>query len=139
MQTGVVIVSAPEEMPVNETIELADRLADETDVDLAAVVVNRVLPELFGRGEEEIFERAADALTGPRRWPSAAGGDVAPLLDGAELAVTLRRTRAAHLQRLRAGLPSDLPLLYIPYLFARDEGVRATRQIAEALSEELGY
>ena len=53
--------------------------------------------------------------------------------------MTLRRTRAAHLPRLRAGLPADLPLLYIPYLFARDEGVRATRQIAEALSEELGY
>jgi anion-transporting ArsA/GET3 family ATPase len=138
VQTGVVIVSAPEEMPVNETIELADRLADETDVDLAAVVVNRVLPELFGRGEEEIFERLrtpehAEALA------AAAKGDIAPLLDGAELAVTLRRTRASHLQRLRSGLPSDLPMLYIPYLFARDDGVRATRQIAESLSEELGY
>jgi anion-transporting ArsA/GET3 family ATPase len=138
LQTGVVIVSAPEEMPVNETIELAERLDAETDVDLAAVIVNRVLPELFGRGEEEIFERLreperASALAG------AVGGDVTPLLDGAELAVTLRRTRAAHLQRLRAGLPPDLTMLYIPYLFTRDEGVRATRQVAEALSEELGY
>ncbi len=56
-QTGVVIVAAPEEMPVNETLELADRLAEETVVDLAAVVVNRVLPELFGRGEEEVFDQ----------------------------------------------------------------------------------
>jgi anion-transporting ArsA/GET3 family ATPase len=138
LQTGVVIVSAPEEMPVNETIELAERLDAETDVDLAAVIVNRVLPELFGRGEEEIFER----LREPERasvLAGATGGDVTPLLDGAELAVTLRRTRAAHLQRLRAGLPSDLTMLYIPYLFTRDEGVRATRQVAEALSEELGY
>jgi anion-transporting ArsA/GET3 family ATPase len=137
-QTGVVIVSAPEEMPVNETIELAERIAGETDVDLASVIVNRVLPELFARGEEEIFER----LRTPDRAAAlaeAAGGDVGPLLDGAELAVTLRRTRAAHLQRLRAGLPGDLPLLYIPYLFTRDEGVRATRQVAEALSQELGY
>jgi anion-transporting ArsA/GET3 family ATPase len=137
-QTGVVIVSAPEEMPVNETLELAARLDAETDVDLAAVIVNRVLPELFGRGEEEIFDR----LREPERaavLAGAAGGDVAPLLDGAELAVTLRRTRAAHLQRLRAGLPGDLSMLYIPYLFTRDEGVRATRQVAEALSEELGY
>src|SRR4051812_24656170 len=35
MQTGAVIVSAPEEMPVNETIELAERIGKETDVDLA--------------------------------------------------------------------------------------------------------
>ncbi len=138
VQTGVVIVSAPEEMPVNETIELAERLDSETDVDLAAVVVNRVLPELFGRGEEEIFDR----LREPERatvLAGAAGGDVTPILDGAELAVTLRRTRASHLQRLRSGLPNDLPMLYIPYLFTRDEGLRATRQVAEALSEELGY
>src|SRR4029453_1021979 len=45
----------PEEMPVNETIELAERLKNETVVDLASVVVNRVLPELFGRAEEEVF------------------------------------------------------------------------------------
>src|SRR4051812_4429116 len=55
--TGVVIVAAPEEMPVNETIELRKRIRDETDVEVAAVVVNRVLPELFGRGEEEVFYR----------------------------------------------------------------------------------
>ncbi len=33
------------------------RLDAETDVDLAAVIVNRVLPELFGRGEEALFDR----------------------------------------------------------------------------------
>ena len=59
-QTGVVIVAAPEEMPVNETLELADKLAAETVVDLAAVVANRVLPELFGRGEEEVFDQLDD-------------------------------------------------------------------------------
>jgi len=138
LQTGAVIVSAPEEMPVNETIELAGRLGAETDVDLAAVIVNRVLPELFGRGEEAIF----DLLRSPEHveaLAAAVGGGVGPILDGAELAVTLRRTRAGHLARLREGLPGDLPLLYIPYLFSRAEGVRATRQIAESLSEELGY
>jgi len=138
MLTGAVIVSAPEEMPVNETIELAARIGKETDVDLAAVIVNRVLPELFSRGEEEIFDllRGDDHLDD---LATAVGGDVGPILDGAELAVTLRRTRAEHLARLRDGLPTDLPLLYIPYLFSRAEGVRATRMIAEALSEEIGY
>jgi anion-transporting ArsA/GET3 family ATPase len=137
-QTGVVIVAAPEEMPVNETLELAARLDAETDVDLAGVVVNRVLPELFGRSEEEIFERlrepeAAAALA------EAVGGDVQPILDGAQLAVTLRRTRAGHLTTLREGLSPDLLTLYVPYLFARAVGVRATTQVAQHLGEELGY
>ena len=41
---------------MNETMELAGAVREETTVDLAAVVVNRVLPELFGRGEEQVFE-----------------------------------------------------------------------------------
>ena len=135
-QTGVVIVSAPEEMPVAETIELADRLRDETEVDLAAVVVNRVLPELFNEREEALFE----SLREPHRidaLSTAVGGDVTPVFDAAELAVTLRRSRAEHLATLRAGLDPSLPLIYVPYLFARSHGARATRQVAELLAEEL--
>lgn len=136
-QTGVVIVATPEEMPVNETLELAGRLRDETQVDLAAVVVNRVLPELFGRGEEEVFRRLQDLdVTG--RLAAAAGGSVRPMLDGADLAVRLRRTRAEHLTVLREGI-AGAELLYVPELFKRSDGVRATRQIAAALGAELGF
>ncbi len=137
-QTGVVIVATPEEMPVNETLELSARLRDETSVDLAAVVVNRVLPELFTRGEEEVFRslRTPDA-TGA--LAAAADGPVEALLDGAELAVKLRRTRAEHLGDLRSGLPAGVELLYVPELFQRTHGVRATGQIAESLGAELGY
>jgi anion-transporting ArsA/GET3 family ATPase len=134
--TGAVIVAAPEEMPVSETIELAGRLRTETTVDLAAVIVNKVLPELFGRGEEEIFERLrAD----PTALEAAAGGAVTAALDGARLAVTLRRTRAAHLDRLRRELDPPAPLLYVPYLFTRTHGVRATTTVAESLGAELGH
>ncbi len=55
-RTGLVAVTTPEEMPVAETLELAGRVAAETTVRVSAVVVNRVLPELFGRREEEVFE-----------------------------------------------------------------------------------
>ena len=138
--TGLVIVATPEEMPVSETIELAGRVREETEVDLAAVAVNRVLPELFGRGEEEVFA-ALDAPAGRSALAGDGGlGDaVEPLLDAAKLAVTLRRTRAEHLERLRDGLPSAVPLLYVPYLFVRSHGRRATRQVAQALAAELGY
>jgi anion-transporting ArsA/GET3 family ATPase len=148
-RTGVVVVATPEEMPVTETLELAARLRSETEVDLAAVVVNRVLPELFSRGEEEVF-RQLQAPELAAELAKAADGPVQPVLDGAELAVRLRRTRAEHLDRLRDGLTErELPagravtagteLLYLPELFQRRQGVRATRQIAAALGEELGY
>jgi hypothetical protein len=43
-----------------------------------------------------------------------------------------------HLERLRDGLPDDLPLVYLPFLFHRSHGVRATSRIAEALGDEMG-
>src|SRR5690606_7526588 len=115
-QTGVVIVATPEEMPVNETLELAGRLGEQTSVDLAAVVVNRVLPELLTRGEEGVFG-ALGQPEGAAALAEAAGGPVETLLDGAELAVRLRRTRAEHLGDLRAGLAAGIELLYVPELF----------------------
>lgn len=135
--TGVVVVTTPEEMPVAETLELTAALRSETTVDVAAVVVNRVLPELFAAREEEVFE----GLGRPAAVAHLAGAleaDPVPLLDAARLAVTLRRTGAGHLERLRAALPGDIPTLYLPYLFAREQGRRATRRIADELAAELG-
>ena len=136
--TGLVAVCTPEEMPVAETIELADRVRDETTVQLSSVVVNRVLPELFGRQEEAVFDELASARMVPR-LDEAVGGSTAPVLDAARLAVTLRRTRAAHLDELRRGIDPSVPLLYLPYLFTRSHGLRTTRQVAASLGEELGY
>ncbi|HWE57777.1 MAG TPA: ArsA family ATPase [Acidimicrobiales bacterium] len=139
--TGLVVVATPAEMPVSETLELTDRVAKETNVDLAAVVVNRVLPELFGRGEEEVFERlAGDDGTGSRELLEAeVGGALSPLLEAARLTVTMRRSRTEHLERLREAIDPEIPMLYMPYLFFRAHGLRATHQIADALSAELGY
>ena len=136
-QTGLVAVCTPEEMPVNETLELATRVKEETTVRLSAVVVNRVLPELFGQREEEVFEQLrqpeTEALLSER-----AGGPVAPVLEAARLAVTLRRTRSAHLQRLQAGLPQGVPVLLLPYLFSRSFGARTTRQVAHVAGRGAG-
>ena len=137
--TGAVIVASPEEMPVNETLELPARIATETNVDLAAVVVNRVLPELFGRGEEEVFDRLREpdgvaalepggrraGRDGPRR--GRAGGHAAA-----------HPGRAPH-PAARGPRPATSSCSTCPSCSPSHHGVRATRQVAEALGAELGY
>ena len=135
--TGLVAVTTPEEMPVNETVELLARVRSETDVDVAAVVANQILPELFSRSDEALFDRlrespASDSLV------AVAGAPVETVLEGARLAVSLRRTRARHLEDLRAAVGASTPILYLPYLFARAHGLRTTGQTAEALAAEMG-
>ncbi len=134
--TAAVLVSTAEEMPVTETIELLGRIHTETDVTVAAVIANRVLPELFNRTEQALFDRLA--RTG--RWRSALiaehGEAAGSVLEVASLATALRRSRTVHLDRLRAEV-GDVPLLYLPFLFARGHGARAVHLLAEALGDEL--
>ncbi len=136
-RSAAVVVTTPEEMPVNEAVELAGRLAKETPLRLGAVVANRVLPELFGRGEEEVFE-ALSAGGAQDLLHRELGPGVDAAFSLARLAVALRRGGAVHLQRLRDALGDSVPVLYIPYLFTRSSGMRATRQVAAAIAAELG-
>ncbi len=135
-RTGAIIVTSSEEMPVVETIELAARLREETAVDLAAVVVNRVLPELFGRSEEERFEELRSAES-HAALVAEIGPGVDHVLDAADLAVALRRERAVHISHLRRSLAEDTPVWYVPEQFARQPGRRTVAKVADALSEEI--
>jgi anion-transporting ArsA/GET3 family ATPase len=133
--TALHVVTSPEEMPVNETIELVERARAEVNVPLRSVVVNRVLPEPFTRADEPVFDALA---SGPGRdaLVNAVGAGTDAALDATRLAVALRRSRAVHLAHLRGTL--DVPLVYLPYLFVRDHGLRVTRMVAEHLAAELG-
>ena len=135
-RTGVVVVATPEEMPVNETIELIERLDSETDIDVAAVIANRVLPELFSRDEEAAFGRL-DSEAGRAALSALAGPGAGLVVDAARLAADLRRSRAVHLANLADRLPASVPLVNVPYLFTRSHGIRTTRQVADRLAEEL--
>jgi len=50
-QTGVVVVTLPEDMPTNETVELIEALENELSLPVALLVVNQVIDELFGKAE----------------------------------------------------------------------------------------
>jgi anion-transporting ArsA/GET3 family ATPase len=132
--TALNVVTAPEEMPVNESIELVGKARAELDVPLGVVIVNRVLPELFTHADESVFEAlrvaGASAVLAERAGPGTTA-----VLDAARLAVSMRRSRSVHLAHLREEV--DLPLLLLPYLFVRDHGLRVTRMVADALGQEL--
>jgi len=133
--TALNVVTAPEEMPVNETIELIEKARTEVDVPLGSVIVNRVLPEPLTRADEPVF--AALQEPGARSvLTEHIGAGAVDVIDATRLAVALRRSRTVHLTKLREAI--DLPMVYLPLLFVRDHGLRVTRMVADALGEEVG-
>jgi anion-transporting ArsA/GET3 family ATPase len=133
--TALNVVTAPEEMPVSETIDLVEAVRTSLDVPLGTVIVNRVLPEPFTRADEPVVA----ALRAPGA-AAAIHDEIGPgadsVLDAAALASALRRSSSVHLERLRDSV--GLPIVYLPYLFVRDHGLRVTRMVADALDAELG-
>ncbi len=134
-RTAVVAVTTPEEMPVNETIELIGRVRQQSAVAIAGIVANRVLPALFSQREAGVFaDLDGDAVTGV--LVDAIGPAVTTVLSAARLTEARRQVGAGHLARLRDEL-RDLPVVNVPELFTRASGRRVVTLVADALADEM--
>lgn len=133
-RTGVVVTTTPEETPVSETLDLVTSLRVDTGSPLAAVVVNRVLPELFVRDEIAVF----DELEANRMLLEGMEGFVAhdsdAIFDAAVLASTLRRTQVEHMDRLQQ---IDLPLVFVPQSFGDGSPSSVLSEASLSLAAEL--
>jgi anion-transporting ArsA/GET3 family ATPase len=135
-RTGLVVVTTPEEMPITETVELVDKVRATTDVDVAAVVVNRVLPRWFDGTDETIFDRLCEPAA-QEVLVRAVGQKVAIVFDAARLAEARRVVVEQHLQQLRVDIPADVPVVQLPELFTKASGSRVVSLMADELAAVL--
>ena len=136
-RTGLVVVATPEEMPVTETVELVSKVRSTTQVDVAAVIVNRMLPQWFSEDDTALLTTVAgpaglQALSDVVGTKS--GKKVATVLRAAQLAVGRRHVAESHVADLRAGVPAEVPLLVVPELYARASGRRMIARLADELA-----
>lgn len=139
-RTGVAVVTTPEEMPVTESIELLQKLTNETGVHPSAVVANRMLPAMFNRREQPIARRLDDAVP---VLAEATGPAIAAVVEAASIVEARRTVGVAHLDRLRAALDElpgggDLPIVSVPEMFGRSHGRRVVSRVADGLGDEIG-
>ena len=120
----VMLVTLPEETPVNELVETAYSLEDEVGLSLGPVVVNGLYPELGGLDRDPV-EAAEEA--GASLRPGEA--------DALRAAATFRRHRT-ELQREQVGRLAErlpLPQIHLPYLFSADLGPPDVAVLADAV------
>lgn len=112
----VLLVTLPEETPVNEVVDTAFKLEDRVGVALAGVVVNGLYPPLPGLS------------------PDAAGEDRA-LADAARFRLDREQLQREHVARLSEALP--LPQLALPFLFTTEVGPAEVDELARALAHAV--
>ena len=127
--TSVCAVAWPEEMPVNETLDLRRILEDELGIDLDGIFMNGLYPELF----------ADDEATAMRDCLQAANGEGSALAQAALRAALSEHRRATaqqeQLDRLRA--ESGEQVLELPFLFRPQLDMNAVDELADVIEAGL--
>jgi anion-transporting ArsA/GET3 family ATPase len=124
----VILVTLPEETPVNEVAETAFALEDRVGIKLGPVVVNGVYPMLdhLDADPVELAEAAGTTLR---------PGEAKSLRDAAAFRATRQALQAEQITRLATALP--LAQLQLPFLFDVDLGPEQVDQLAAALATEV--
>ena len=126
-RTGYVAVALPEEMPVNETLQLQDKLVDAVGLDLDAIVVNGLYPERFTR---EDADRVRDLAERDGYAPEESAA-----LQAALSADERARAQRTHLRRLRRD--ARAPVLTLPYVFDAELSLDDYAEMGERLARRL--
>ncbi len=120
------LVTIPEETPVNEAVEVAYRLEDEVGIALGPVVVNCCYPILAALEVDPLDAAAAAGVAAP----SSAERD--RLRAAAAFRTARQRVQLEQLERLERELP--LPRMTLPYLFSAGVGRDELDTLADALA-----
>jgi anion-transporting ArsA/GET3 family ATPase len=120
----VLLVTLPEETPVNELVDTAYHLEDRVGVSLGPVVVNGLYTPIEGLS-------AAPAEAASRAGTSLRRGEAESLAEAADFRRHRMDLQREQIDRLAAELP--LPQLHLPYLFNADLGPDDLELLAEAL------
>ncbi len=126
-RTATILCTLAEEMPTNETIELAERLGKELHIRPSGVVVNQLYPDHFGDGTPA--GRVLQELS------VEADADLAPIVARAQLSRDRRELNEIYLDRLRRELP--LPLTELPMVFRPTLGPVELTYLVRLLEREL--
>ena len=121
------LVTLPEETPVNEAADTAFHLEDRAGVQLAPIVVNGMWPHV-------------DLPRDVGRVATAAGVDLGLAdIDLLDRAARFRRQRQQLQEEQVARLADVLPLpqLRLPFLFTTELGPRDVDTLATALGEQM--
>ncbi len=134
-RTGVVAVATPEEMPVNETLELRSALQLEMGMTLDAVIVNGLYPERFSAAEIERME----AIDGDG---SAAVRNALASARSEHQRASAHRSQLRRLKRaLRDGHSGEGSasggFATLPFLFEPELGLDAFERLSRELERKL--
>jgi anion-transporting ArsA/GET3 family ATPase len=123
----VLLVTLPEETPVNEVVETAFALEDRVGLHLAPIVVNGLYPPMDLEFDPVEAARQAGVLI--------TAAEAGALARAADFRRERQRLHTEQVRRLADALP--LPQLHLPFLFTTELGPAEVDHLADSLAGEI--
>jgi anion-transporting ArsA/GET3 family ATPase len=127
----VLMVTLPEETPVNELVETAYTIEERAGVRLGPVIVNGCYDDRALDGSLDEVRKDADRLD-----VFVSDREATDLVAAARFRTRRQELQRHQIERLREQLP--LPQLRLPFLFSADIGTHEIETLADALAHEIG-
>ncbi|MDQ2622851.1 MAG: ArsA family ATPase [Actinomycetota bacterium] len=121
-QTGTVIVSLPEEMPVNETARLEQELTEGIGVSIDRVIMNALYPDRFSRADLDLLDPLGESDDDEVRSAVKAARSQA------------KRVNAQQEQLARLEEMVEAPISTLPFVFRPELDLKAARSLAEEIA-----
>ena len=126
MQSGVVIIALPEDMPANESLELAAAVTGELGLPVANVVVNQVVDLLLHDAERE-------ALSQPIQLVPGDPGDEG--IAAAQRRAVSERVQIDSLRKITEGIAA--PVVTLPRLLEDPSTPSSIRELAKLIESRM--
>ncbi len=126
--TAINLVTLPEEMPVNETLELRQTLVEELEMPIGMIVANSVYEPVFDEQESKwVLDADADQFEDTQTQG---------FVDAAKFRAQRVEMQAEYLERLENTLSETL--VRVPYYFTERFDFQTIAKIADEIDEQLG-
>jgi anion-transporting ArsA/GET3 family ATPase len=130
-RTMLNIVTLPEEMPVNETIEMCASVRELLGIPIGYIVINSVYPQVLRKRDIELFD-AMKLRAGGNGLKTLTGAErkyARLMLDCFETALRRRELNEFYISKLKRKLKYDF--MQVPFVFSKKFDIEVIEQVSD--------
>ncbi len=136
-RTALNVVTLPEEMPVNETVEMCQSVDELLGVPIGYIIINSVFPQVLKKRDAAIFDIMRERVrsNGLQKLARAERKTALAMFDCFEAAMRRRALNEYYISRLKHML--DYEFMNVPFVFSKSFDISLIEEVSAHMMEAL--
>jgi anion-transporting ArsA/GET3 family ATPase len=136
-RTMLNIVTLPEEMPVNETMEMCERVEDLLEIPIGYIIINSVYPQVLKKQNIPVFDlmkRRAET-DGAKKFTRTEQKVMNVMFECHDAVTRRRELNEFYIAKLKRKLPYDF--IRLPFIFTKSFDINLIQQVSDHMMKAL--